>query len=95
VQWFNRLSYFVATEVCKVTESVLVHWIVQHCGVYQTRRTVPQFMGHVNENYVDKTVNAFNTVGRYDTRQTPYLHDITRRHFNIEAVVRMRTSYRT
>jgi hypothetical protein len=24
VQWFNRLSYFVATEVCKVTDSVEV-----------------------------------------------------------------------
>jgi len=30
VQWFNRLSYFVATEVCKVTEGVVVHRIVQH-----------------------------------------------------------------
>ena len=25
VQWFNRLSYFVATEVCKVNDSFVVH----------------------------------------------------------------------
>ena len=75
VQWFNRLSYFVATEVCKVNDSFVVHWIVQHCGVYETLLNVPQFMGHVKENYMDKSVNAVNTVGRYDTRHTPYLHD--------------------
>ena len=46
-------------------------------------------MVHVKENSVNKSVNAVNTVGRYDRRHTPYWHDITLRDISIDADVRV------